>query len=76
MYLHIGEARIVFLEDIIGIFNLNIKNKEENTQFFALSREGNEKEENSRENKSFIVTKDNVYYSPISSQTLAKRKEK
>ncbi len=75
MYLHIGESRIVFLEDIIGIFKLNIKDKEENTQFFALSRGSNE-EGNAEQNKSFIVTKDNIYFSPISSQTLAKRKGK
>ncbi len=76
MFLHMGNSRVVSLQEIIGIFNLEIKNNQVNTQFLE-SRPGDKvtKEEEKALN-SFVVTTDKVYYSPISPLTLQKRIEK
>lgn len=74
MYLHIGNARIVFDKDIIGIFDsalldlesnklLNERKKED---FAACSSSGSR-------GKSFIITDGRIFYSPISPITLARR---
>lgn len=76
MFLHIGNSRVVSLQEIIGIFNLEIKSNQVNTQFLE-SRPGEKisKEEEKGLN-SFVITTKNVYYSPISPLTLQKRIEK
>ncbi len=80
MFLHIGDSRIIFLQDIIGIFNLGLKGREDNKNFFEHAGIDNiESDQNISDyanHKSFVVTSDNVYFSPISSFTLAKREEK
>ncbi|NLI70256.1 MAG: DUF370 domain-containing protein [Firmicutes bacterium] len=78
MFLHIGESRIVFSKDIVGIFSLDIRDKEVNRQFLEFSpKDGDFKDEaTGGENKSFIVTTDRVFFSPISSYALARRKKK
>lgn len=76
MFLHIGNSRVVYLKDIIGIFNLEIKNNQVNNQFLE-SNIGTKITEKERENNSaFVITKQKVFYSPISSLTLKKRTEK
>ncbi|NMB35333.1 MAG: DUF370 domain-containing protein [Firmicutes bacterium] len=76
MFLHIGNSRVVYLKDIIGIFNLEIKNNQVNNQFLE-SNIGTKITEKERENNSaFVITKQKVFYSPISSLTLQKRTEK
>ena len=75
MFLHIGESRIVFLNEIIGIFNLG--SNEDNKQFLESAADESELKRRDYENdKSFVVTSESVYFSPISSSTLAKREEK
>lgn len=77
MFLHIGESRIVFKNELIGIFNIKIKDKEDNRQFLEFaSNEDDYKKIDSEESKSFVVTTNGVYFSPISSNTLAKREKK
>ncbi len=77
MFLHIGDSQIVPIKDIIGIFNLKKQDREINRQFLEYaSPGGNIKEEDYDYYKSFIVTTDNIYLSPISSATLGKRKIK
>ena len=36
MFLHIGNSRVVSLGDLIGIFNMEIKNNQVNTQFLEV----------------------------------------
>lgn len=75
MFLHIGGSRIVFNRDVIGIFDLKLRenpvNKEllesaPSTRFLPASAYS--------EYKSFILTSDNIHLSPISPPTLARRK--
>lgn len=75
MYLHIGGTRIVFHQDIIGIFNLNLRKNPTNKQFLeaGLSTRFLEASEFER-NNSFIVTDDTIHLSPIAPTTLARRK--
>ncbi len=76
MFLHIGNSRVVSLEEIIGIFNLELKNNQVNTQFlesFPGDKLTKKEEESSN---TFIITPKKVYYSPISPLTLQKRIEK
>lgn len=75
MYLHIGSNRIVFHQDIIGIFNLNLRKTPTNKQFLetALATRFLEASEFERFN-SFIVTNDSIHLSPIAPLTLARRK--
>jgi hypothetical protein len=75
MYLHIGSTRIVFHQDIIGIFNLNLRKYPTNKQFLesASSTRFLEASEFERYN-SFIVTDDTIHLSPIAPTTLARRK--
>ena len=71
MYLHIGGAKIVAAEDIIGIFNMSIKEKQCNKEFLQSTPQS--AYSNAEEIKSFIVTKDKIIFSPIASGTLNKR---
>ncbi|WP_307016613.1 extracellular matrix regulator RemB [Alicyclobacillus cycloheptanicus] len=72
--MHIGGDTMVALKNIIGIFDIHLK---DNTSVGNLLRAA--KERNAVEVvevgdvKSFIVTDDKVYLSPISSVTLKKR---
>lgn len=73
MFLHIGGSEIIAANDIIGIFDYNLKDKQCNKEFLqtmALPAE------NPEEIKSFIVTNKGVFYSPIAPATLKKRFEK
>ena len=78
MYLHIGGSKIIFLENMIGIFNIDLSSNQNNGNFLknlsAKSAEETEMEMN--KNSSIIMTKDEVYYSTISPLTLAKRIDK
>jgi extracellular matrix regulatory protein B len=76
MFLHIGNSRVVSLQEIIGIFNLEIKNNQVNTQFLESSQGEKINKEEEKALNSFVITKDKVYYSPISPLTLQKRIEK
>lgn len=76
MFLHIGNSRVVALEEIIGIFNLELKNVQVNNQFLeSFPGEKLSKKEEELCN-TFIITTNKVYYSPISPLTLQKRIEK
>ncbi|MFO7952875.1 MAG: DUF370 domain-containing protein [Bacillota bacterium] len=75
MFLHIGNSKIIFNNNLIGIFNFdaneNYVNHKvlENASFDAINNnvKGNDRP------KSFIVTDKNVFISPISPLTLSKR---
>lgn len=71
MFLHIGGSRVVAGEEIIGVFDIRIKDKQCNKEFL---RSVKKKEDHGMEEvKSFIVTNQYVSYSPIAPITLRKR---
>ena len=76
MFLHIGNSRVVSLEDLIGIFNLEIKHNQVNTQFLESNYRNNIHQKEEKTANSFVITKEKIYYSPISPLTLQKRIEK
>ncbi len=76
MFLHIGSSQIVFNNELIGIFdyNLNLNNtnltlKDKHKSAFLPAELGSEKP------KSVILTDHNLYFSPISAITLARRQK-
>lgn len=76
MFLHIGNSRVVSLDDLVGIFNMDLKDNKTNQQFLE-SFPSDKNNKNTREaNNAFIITKEKVYYSPISPLTLQRRVEK
>lgn len=72
MYLHIGGSGVVRADDLLGIFDIRISDRQCNREFLQVSavdrREGGRKEY-----KSFVVTPRKVYFSPIAPGTLKKR---
>ena len=72
MYLHIGNSRVISLDEVIGIFNMDLKNNQTNTQFLE-SFPGECLVKDEKTYNSFIITKEKVCYSPISPLTLQKR---
>jgi len=72
MYLHIGGSRVVEARELLGIFDLRIKDKQCNREFLQVFAVDGE-EESSEEYKSFIVTTTEIRFSPIAPGTLMKR---
>ena len=74
MFIHIGGDVVVRSAEVITIIDHNmtvskwmrkfLENKEERHQLISVSKE---------DTKSFVVTKDKIYCSPISSLTLKRR---
>jgi hypothetical protein len=76
VFLHLGEEQLVLSKDIIGIFDYNLVKKSRDTKEFieiVTDEMVIEKISKNKEIKSFIITKDKVFLSPISSLTLQKR---
>lgn len=74
MYIHIGGDAMVNTADIIGIFDVNIQQSQSTKQFLQSFRErGNFEVLDNSETKSFVVTIQKIFFSPISSTTLKKR---
>lgn len=73
MYLHIGNSRVISLDDIVGMFNINLKNNQINTQFLESFPGGYISKKEEPAVNTFIVTRERVCYSPISPLTLQKR---
>jgi hypothetical protein len=71
MFLHIGGSRVVAGEEIVGIFDIRIKDKQCNKEFLQSTNIKNDHGE--EEVKAFIVSTDSVSYSPIAPVTLKKR---
>ena len=76
MFLHIGNSRVVSLKEIVGIFNMDLKDNPTNLQFLesfpAVKSTKSEKESKN----SFIITTEKIFYSPIFPLTLKRRVEK
>lgn len=82
MYLHLGQDTTVIFENIIGIFDMDTSTLSPKTREFLARAEKEKRVRNVSYDlpKSFIVCRENgndiIYISPISSQTLIKRKRK
>lgn len=75
MFLHIGGSQIVFNRELIGIFNLDLKDKSVNKQFLdSAANSASKTSSGSDRPKSFVVTDRRVYTSPISPLTLSRRR--
>ncbi len=74
MYIHIGNSKIIFCRDLIGIFNITPPARKSNAQLLDSASDdalykifGNDRP------KSYVVTDNQVYMSPISPLTLSRR---
>ncbi|GMA50737.1 hypothetical protein GCM10025857_20940 [Alicyclobacillus contaminans] len=74
MFIHIGGDTMVCMKDVIGIFDIHVQESPLTAKFIELAKR-NEAVEivELGEIKSFVVTEQKLYYSPISSLTLKKR---
>ncbi len=76
MFLHIGNSKIVFNNELIGIFNYNSAESSRNyevLQTASFEAIHNNVKADSDQPKSFIVTDKDIFVSPISPLTLSKR---
>ncbi len=76
MFLHIGNSRVIPLEEIVGIFDLELQRNPVTLQFLESFPAEKEIQDNREANNSFIVTRKKVFYSPISPLTLQRRVKK
>jgi len=76
LFLHIGNSKVVNLNELIGIFNVEMKNSNTNIQFLESFPGDHVSSLEQEESNSFVLTKSKILYSPISPLTLQKRIEK
>ncbi|WP_410512930.1 DUF370 domain-containing protein [Paenibacillus sp. BR2-3] len=75
MYIHLGGEKIIRSSELIAIFDISIEKSSKVSKQFVIQAQQDKKLERigEEEAKSIVVTKNIVYYSPISSSTLNKR---
>lgn len=75
MYIHLGGEKIIRSSELIAIFDTSIEKSSKVSKQFVTQAQANNTLERigEEEAKSIVVTKNIVYYSPISSSTLKKR---
>lgn len=75
MYIHLGGEKVISSNELVAIFDISIeKSSKISKQFVSHAQKTkNVIQIGEEEAKSIIVTKQAVYYSPISSATLKKR---
>jgi extracellular matrix regulatory protein B len=75
MFIHLGGEKIIRAAELIAIFDLSIEKSSKISKQFIQQANKEKKIEviGEEECKSLVVTKNKVYYSPISSTTLKKR---
>jgi len=74
VFIHIGGDTMVRTSDIVGIFDIEVKNSPNTAKFVELARKKETvKMAEVGAIKSFIVTDQKFYFSPISSLTLKRR---
>ncbi len=76
MFLHIGNSKVVALNELIGVFDVNLNNNSTNVQFLESFPGDNPSAQKKESSNSFVITTNKVYYSSISPLTLQKRIEK
>jgi extracellular matrix regulatory protein B len=72
LFLHIGSSKVVAAKDVVGIFDVKIKDKQCNKEFLQ-SAKIQHVSGIAEDYKSFIITSDAVSLSPIAPGTLKKR---
>lgn len=75
MYIHIGGDRMIRAVELIAIFDVSIEQSSKlSSQFLQDAKDRGRIEVVAEEEvKSIVLTKEQLYYSPISSATLKKR---
>ncbi len=73
MFLHIGNSKVVALQELVGIFNVKLQNSAENKHFFERFSENPFSNREKETTNSLVITADSLYESPISPVTLHKR---
>ena len=75
MYLHLGEDTVITTEGIIGIFDMDTSTVNKATRDYLAKAEKEKRIQyvNYDLPKSFIVTADKIFVSPINTNTLLKR---
>ena len=78
MYIHIGDNSVITDKEIIGIFDMDTSTVNKATRDFLSLAEKSGRVEyvNYDLPKSFILTEDKIYISPINTATLYKRSKK
>ncbi|SHJ77268.1 protein of unknown function [Anaerobranca californiensis DSM 14826] len=79
MVLHLGNLVIISSKKLIGIFDYNLIKKDGNGELYNFINYSNKKVINVDEGakiKSLIITDNEIYLSPIATNTLKKRIEK
>lgn len=75
MYIHLGGEKIIRSAELVAIFDISIEKSSKISKQFVTHalQQKNVESIGEEEAKSIVVTKNTVYYSPISSSTLKKR---
>ncbi|TXK77758.1 extracellular matrix regulator RemB [Paenibacillus sp. N3.4] len=75
MFIHLGGEKIIRASELVAIFDISIEKSSKISKQFIQQAVKDKKTEQigEEECKSLVVTKNKVYYSPISSTTLKKR---
>lgn len=76
MFIHIGNSKIIFSADLIGIFNYNSASTRNNELLLDMATDDALYKVSGHDRpKSFVVTDKHVYMSPISPTTLSRRND-
>lgn len=75
MFVNIGGDKLVYVNDIVGVFDFDNTTQSKITQKFLFRCEKEQKSENAVTDipLSFVLTDDKVYIAQASSQTIKKR---
>ncbi|MNI10788.1 hypothetical protein D3C73_639140 [compost metagenome] len=75
MFIHLGADKIIRAAELIAIFDLSIEKSSKISKQFIQQANKDKRTEviGEEECKSLVITRNKVYYSPISSTTLKKR---
>ena len=74
MFIHLGGEKVIRSDELVAIFDISIEQAWISKQFLNRAAEQKLTETiGDEEPKSLVVTRNKVYYSPISSATLKKR---
>jgi hypothetical protein len=75
MYIHLGGEKIIRSSELIAIFDTSIEQSSKISKQFVEYATQDKKIEaiGEEEAKSIVITREKIYYSPISSTTLKKR---
>jgi|LSQX01.3.fsa_nt_gb hypothetical protein len=77
MYIHIGNAQIVFKKELIGIFKMDLRENPVNKQFVESANADDFSRNIKLEHyKSFLLTDGDLLFSPIIPATLARRENR